>query len=139
MFVPVVLSTSIMYILNPFCVIVKNVSSQTHPLTDGRSKPILLIGTQKTQVLWGRSDRVLERGIFMEQGQNKLALLTRVRRAWNHLLTRSRLGDRKGQSTTEYILILAIVVMIATKLKTTLTTKVVGAVDNLNFDAVMKE
>ena len=68
----------------------------------------------------------------MEQGQFKLGRLTRARRAWNRLLT-----DRKGQSTTEYILILAIVVMIATKLKTTLTTKVVGAVDNLNFDSVM--
>ena len=60
----------------------------------------------------------------------KTSILTRIRR---------RFSDRKGQSTTEYILILAIVVMIASKLKGTLQTKVVGAVDNLNFDKVMNE
>jgi Flp pilus assembly pilin Flp len=60
-------------------------------------------------------------------------LLTKIRRRWNRLLT-----DRTGQSTTEYILILAIVVMIASKLKNTLSTKVVGAVDQLNFDQVMR-
>ena len=38
----------------------------------------------------------------------KISILTRIRR---------RLRDRKGQSTTEYILILAIVVMIASKMK----------------------
>lgn len=59
-------------------------------------------------------------------------LLTRIRKRWNKLLT-----DRSGQSTTEYILILAIVVMIATKLKGTLTSKVVGAVDRLDFEKVM--
>lgn len=48
------------------------------------------------------------------------------------------LTDRQGQSTTEYILILAIVVMIASKLKNTLSTKVVGAVDQLDFQSVMR-
>lgn len=43
----------------------------------------------------------------------KLSILTRIRR---------KLRDRKGQSTTEYILILAIVVMIASKMKGKLTT-----------------
>lgn len=61
-------------------------------------------------------------------------LLTKIRRRWNQLLK-----DRTGQSTTEYILILAIVVMIASKLKTTLSTKVVGAVDNLDFSKVMSQ
>ncbi|MBS1958675.1 MAG: hypothetical protein JST80_04305 [Bdellovibrionales bacterium] len=61
-------------------------------------------------------------------------LLTRIRKRWNKLLK-----DRSGQSTTEYILILAIVVMIATKLKSTLTSKVVGAVDSLNFEKVMSQ
>jgi Flp pilus assembly pilin Flp len=61
-------------------------------------------------------------------------LLTKIRARWNRLLK-----DRSGQSTTEYILILAIVVMIASKLKTTLTTKVVGAVDTLDFGKVMNQ
>jgi len=65
---------------------------------------------------------------------NLVMLLTRIRKRWNKLLK-----DRGGQSTTEYILILAIVVMIATKLKTTLTSKVVGAVDSLNFEKVMSQ
>lgn len=42
----------------------------------------------------------------------KLSILTRIRR---------KLRDRKGQSTTEYILILAIVVMLASKMKSKLT------------------
>lgn len=62
----------------------------------------------------------------------KKPFITRIRERYNRVLT-----NRKGQSTTEYILILAIVVMIASKLKTTLSTKVVGAVDNLNFEKVM--
>ncbi|MBU6154015.1 MAG: hypothetical protein KGP28_06910 [Bdellovibrionales bacterium] len=45
------------------------------------------------------------------------SLITRIRR---------RLEDRSGQSTTEYILILAIVVMIASKMK----NKLQGTVDN---------
>ena len=65
---------------------------------------------------------------------NNLSILTRIRRRWNSVLK-----GRAGQSTTEYILILAIVVMIASKLKTTLSTKIVGAVDNLNFDQVMNQ
>ena len=49
----------------------------------------------------------------------KDSLITRIRRRWNRVLK-----NRAGQSTTEYILILAIVVMIASKLKTTLKTLV---------------
>lgn len=59
-------------------------------------------------------------------------LLRKIRTRMNRLLR-----DRSGQSTTEYILILAIVVMIASKLKTTLSSKVVGAVDGLDFSRVM--
>ena len=62
----------------------------------------------------------------------KLALITRIRRRFDRTLK-----GRAGQSTTEYILILAIVVMIASKLKTTLMTKVVGAATNLKFEDVM--
>jgi hypothetical protein len=66
--------------------------------------------------------------------KTKKAWITRLRERMNRVIK-----NRKGQSTTEYILILAIVVMIASKLKGTLQTKVVGAVDNLNFDRVMNE
>ena len=41
---------------------------------------------------------------------------------------RGRLKDKKGQSTTEYILILAIVVMIASKMKVKLQNTVDSAV-----------
>lgn len=61
-------------------------------------------------------------------------LITRIRRRWNRMLT-----DRQGQSTTEYILILAIVVMIASKLKGVLNDKVVGAVNQLDFQSVMQQ
>jgi hypothetical protein len=44
---------------------------------------------------------------------------------------RKRLSDRSGQSTTEYILILAIVVMIASKMKSKLQTSVEKGVSNL--------
>lgn len=44
---------------------------------------------------------------------------------------RKRLKDRSGQSTTEYILILAIVVMIASKMKSKLQTGVQNGVDNI--------
>jgi hypothetical protein len=47
----------------------------------------------------------------------KMSLMTRIRR---------KLTNRSGQSTTEYILILAIVVMIASKMK----NKLQGTVDN---------
>ena len=53
----------------------------------------------------------------------KLSLITRIRR---------KLKDRKGQSTTEYILILAIVVMIASNVKKKLGTTLNTQVDNLN-------
>ena len=55
----------------------------------------------------------------------KLSILTRIRR---------RLKDRKGQSTTEYILILAIVVMIASKMKKQLGTVLDGQVNKLEKD-----
>ena len=48
---------------------------------------------------------------------NKLKLITRIRRKYVGVLK-----NRSGQSTTEYILILAIVVMIASKMKTQLQT-----------------
>ena len=65
---------------------------------------------------------------------NKLNVLTRIRHRWNRMLT-----NKSGQSTTEYILILAIVVMIASQLRKQLSTKIVGAVNNLNFDQVMSQ
>jgi len=49
----------------------------------------------------------------------EMSLITKIRR---------RLKDKKGQSTTEYILILAIVVMIASKMKSKLNATVEGAV-----------
>ena len=52
----------------------------------------------------------------------KTSLITRLRR---------RLKDRSGQSTTEYILILAIVVMIASKMKTKLQGAVETGVGNV--------
>jgi Flp pilus assembly pilin Flp len=51
-----------------------------------------------------------------------ISLITKIRR---------KLRDRSGQSTTEYILILAIVVMIASKMKTKLQTTVGTAVDGV--------
>jgi hypothetical protein len=63
----------------------------------------------------------------------KALLTTRLRRRIDRLLK-----SRVGQSTTEYILILAIVVMIAGKLKSTLTQKVVGTVSQLDFDSVLQ-
>ncbi len=52
-----------------------------------------------------------------------LSLITRIRR---------KMRDRSGQSTTEYILILAIVVMIASKMKTKLQGTVDGAVSGVD-------
>lgn len=46
----------------------------------------------------------------------KSLVMTRLRRA-----IQKKLSNRKGQSTTEYILILAIVVMLASKMKSTLS------------------
>lgn len=54
-----------------------------------------------------------------------LSILTRIRR---------KLRDRKGQSTTEYILILAIVVMLASKMKTKLGSVLDGKVEKLQQD-----
>lgn len=52
----------------------------------------------------------------------RLSLMTRIRRA---------LKSRVGQSTTEYILILAIVVMIASKMKRSLEGAVTTGVGNI--------
>lgn len=49
----------------------------------------------------------------------KASLITRMRKR-----TQGFLKNRSGQSVTEYILILAIVVMIANKVRTQLSTKV---------------
>ena len=53
----------------------------------------------------------------------KMSLLTRIRR---------RFQDRSGQSTTEYILILAIVVMIASKMRSKLDRSISGTIDKLD-------
>ncbi len=45
-----------------------------------------------------------------------------LKRLWN---------DDLGQSTTEYILILAVVVMVAMKFKTTFQAKLTGILDNV--------
>ena len=64
----------------------------------------------------------------------KQQFLTRIRSRWQKILVR-----REGQSTTEYILILAIVVMIATKVKSTLTQKVINeGLNNLDFKDAMQ-
>ena len=60
---------------------------------------------------------------------NKLSLMTKIRRTWKRKLT-----DRKGQSTTEYILILAIVVMLASKMKTTIGSLLDSKVSALNTE-----
>ena len=44
------------------------------------------------------------------------------------------LRDEEGQSTTEYILILAVVVMIAVKMKGTLVPMLTGKVEQLSGD-----
>jgi hypothetical protein len=72
--------------------------------------------------------KTLREGMIMK----KPVFLTRVRTRVNKILK-----GRAGQSTTEYILILAIVVMIAGKLKSTLSTTVLRTVDNLDFNSVM--
>jgi Flp pilus assembly pilin Flp len=53
----------------------------------------------------------------------KMSVLTRIRR---------RLRDRSGQSTTEYILILAIVVMIASKMRSKLNQSIEGTITKLD-------
>jgi Flp pilus assembly pilin Flp len=53
----------------------------------------------------------------------KPSLLTKIRR---------RFKDRRGQSTTEYILILAIVVMIASKMRSKLDRSISGTIDKLD-------
>ena len=58
----------------------------------------------------------------MEQ-YKKMSLLTKIRR---------RFKDRSGQSTTEYILILAIVVMIASKMRSKLDRSISGTIDKLD-------
>ena len=64
----------------------------------------------------------------------KQQFLTRIRSRWQKILVR-----REGQSTTEYILILAIVVMFATKVKSTLTQKVINeGLNNLDFKDAMQ-
>lgn len=76
----------------------------------------------------GSDRRVFEmlmEGLFME----RLSLLTKIRRRWNRVIK-----DRKGQSTTEYILILAIVVMLATKMKGTLSNLLDAKTSKLETD-----
>ncbi len=53
----------------------------------------------------------------------ELSFLTKIRR---------RFKDRSGQSTTEYILILAIVVMIASKMRSKLDRSISGTIDKLD-------
>lgn len=54
---------------------------------------------------------------------NKPSLITRIR---------NRLKDRKGQSTTEYVLILAIVVMMASKMKKQISGIVEGSTKQID-------
>jgi Flp pilus assembly pilin Flp len=55
----------------------------------------------------------------------KLRLMTKIRKHFQ---------NESGQSTTEYILILAIVVMLAGKVRSKLQTTVVGSIDQINTD-----
>ncbi len=57
----------------------------------------------------------------------KLTFMTRIRRRYDRLLK-----NRSGQSTTEYILILAIVVMIASKMKGQLQSTFNKAATNMD-------
>ena len=66
--------------------------------------------------------------------QKNKTLMTRIRAFYKRILS-----NRVGQSTTEYILILAIVVMIAGKLKSTLITKIGNGVESLNFEKAMHD
>ena len=59
----------------------------------------------------------------------KLSLITRIRRRYQR-----KLRDRKGQSTTEYILILAIVVLLAGKMKSTIGNLLDNKVNQLGSD-----
>lgn len=58
-----------------------------------------------------------------------LSLMTRIRRRWQRVI-----NNRKGQSTTEYILILAIVVMLASKMKGTISTLLDKKIEKLDTD-----
>jgi hypothetical protein len=74
----------------------------------------------------GAADKTSEakdfgRTLTMKTTIKKFAMMTRVRRKFHNVLK-----NKAGQSTTEYILILAIVVMIASKLKTSLNNLVVN-------------
>ena len=51
-------------------------------------------------------------------------------RNWRSKL-RKVIRDRRGQSTTEYILILAVVVMVALRFKSAFQTRLEGAVNDL--------
>ena len=64
---------------------------------------------------------------FMNTQMKKPSLITRMRTRFHSFLKK-----RDGQSTTEYILILAIVVMIASKMKTKLNSTVSGTLDSVN-------
>lgn len=50
-------------------------------------------------------------------------------------------GDEQGQSTTEYILILAVVVMIAMRFKTEISKRITGAVNKVgeNIDSTLED
>ncbi len=55
----------------------------------------------------------------------RIQLKHRLKQLWS---------EESGQSTTEYILILSAVVMIAVKFKTTITKKLEGIVDKVGGD-----
>jgi Flp pilus assembly pilin Flp len=59
-------------------------------------------------------------------------LRTRLARFWS---------DERGQSTTEYILILSVVVMVAMKFKSVFSQKLMQAVDNVgnNIDTFTQD
>ena len=52
---------------------------------------------------------------------------------WKRQLDRF-LGDERGQSTTEYILILSVVVMVAMKFKTTFQLKLMKIIESLGTE-----
>lgn len=99
------------------------------------NKKIESVGRFKAQVFDGATDKAREQRLNGRVTiMFKESLITKIRRRYTSVLK-----SKAGQSTTEYILILAIVVMIAGKLKDVLSTKVVGTVDRLNFDRVLND
>ena len=84
---------------------------------------LIIINEGRPQVFDAHTDRVLSALKLGGRIMSKKSLLTRIRNRWK---------DNQGQSTTEYILILAIVVMIASKMRTKLTSTVEGTMSTVD-------